>query len=234
MEEYPRVIFGAGKQAGHILSLLEWMGLPWKDCLLFDDLYRDQKPGPRNLPIAGTLQDGIQHCCRNQIPAIVALGTRVAAVRYAIFQTAMREGVNLASLIHPNCALAPTATIGRNVVMMPGCVIGPRTAVGSVCCFFSNVTLEHDCQVGDNVVMGPGTTLSGSVQIGTHCFLGSGAVCAPGVRIEDRTLVGSGAVVVSDMPSGSVCFGVPARVRRNVRLGDNVPTEAQIKEFCRG
>ncbi len=232
MEQYPRIILGAGKQAGHVLHLLEAMGLPWKDAMLFDDRYEHSKQGTRDLAILGTLDDGIRVCRHRQLPAIVALGSTFAAVRYATFQKAIQAGVRLVSLIHPSCVIAPSASIGRNVVMMPGCVVGSDTRIGSLSCFFSNATLEHDCRVGDNVVMGPGVALSGFVQVGAHCFLGTGVVCLPEVKIEERVLVGSGAVVVTDLPSGSVCFGVPACARREVRPGDDVPTEAQLLKLC--
>src|SRR4051794_24766746 len=112
MEEYPRAILGAGKQAGHVLFLLEWMGLPWKDCMLFDDNYETSKIGPRNLPIAGTLQDGIRVCRQNQLSAMVALGSRFSGPRYALFLQAIREGIHPANLIHPSCVLAPTSIVG--------------------------------------------------------------------------------------------------------------------------
>ncbi len=117
--------------------------------------------------------------------------------------------------------------------MMPKCVICPGTSVGSVSCFFSNVTVEHDCSVGENVSVGPGSSLSGFVRVGDHSFLGSGVVCAPKVSIGRGTLVGAGAVVVSDMRSGVVCAGVPAKVLRGVELGDDVPTETQLQELSR-
>jgi UDP-perosamine 4-acetyltransferase len=233
MEDYPRAILGAGKQAWHILCLLEWMGLPWQDCLLFDDQYETQKAGARDLPIAGTLENGMEHCRQKQLPTIVAIGSRFACARYLLFQRAQSAGVKLVNLIHPSCVIAPTATIGRNVVMMPKCVICPGTSVGSVSCFFSNVTVEHDCSVGENVSVGPGSSLSGFVRVGDHSFLGSGVVCAPKVSIGRGTLVGAGAVVVSDMRSGVVCAGVPAKVLRGVELGDDVPTETQLQELSR-
>ncbi len=233
MEEYPQAILGAGKQAGHVLHLMEAMGLPWKDCSLFDDRYNHSKQGARDRPIVGTMADGIRLCSERQLPAIVALGSTVAAARYAIFQRAVRAGVSLVSLVHPSCVIAPSASMGRNVVMMPGCVVGPVAEVGSLSCFFSNVTVEHDCKILDNVVLGPGVALSSYVQIGAHCFLGTGAICVPEVQIQDRVLVGAGAVVLSNQPAGSVCFGVPARTIRTVRVGDDVPTEAQLRDLCR-
>ncbi len=231
MADYPRAIFGAGKQAGHILFLLEWMGLPWKDCLLFDDAYPQRQSGARDLPIAGTLQSGIDHCLKNRISAIVALGTRVAAIRYQVFQMARSAGIELVNLIHPSCLIAPTAKIGQNVVMMPNCVICPGTVIGSLACLFSSVTIEHDCKIGDAVVIGPGTTLSSFVSVGDHSFLGTRVVCSPEVNIGWAAVIGAGAVVVSDMPAGKVCFGMPARAQRAVKDGDDAPTSVQLKKL---
>lgn len=213
------------------MRLMEWMGLPWQDVLLFDDCYPMKNHGAQSLPIHGTLDEGIAHCRQDRMTAMVALGSRVAAVRYATFRKAVDAGVELSSLIHPSCVIAPSAKIGSNALFMPGCVVAPGSIVGSLCSFFSNVSVEHDCRIGDNVMMGPGASLSGSVQVGTHSFLGAGVACTPAVRIAERVLVGAGSVIVSDLPKGSVCFGVPARVHREVRAGDDAPTEAQLKEL---
>ena len=225
MGEYPRAILGGGKQAAHVLCLLEWMGLPWKECLLFDDCYGNIKTGARNLAIAGSLGDGIRACSGQNLAAIVALGSKHAAVRYLTYQRAVRAGISLVSVIHPSCVIAPTATIGANVVMMPGCIVGPGASLGNLCCLFSHVTVEHDCNIGDNVTMGPASTLSGFVKVGAHCFLGAGVICAPEVTIHERCLLGAGAVAVSDTPPDTVCVGVPAHVTRRVVSGDDVPVE---------
>ena len=236
MEKYPQIILGAGRQAGHILHLLEWMGLPWNDCLLFDDGVAQNGVvqnivGARGLPVHGTLDAGIAACLEKKMPGIVALGSRAAAARYFVFRRAISSGVDLVNLIHASCEIAPSALIGRNVVMMPGCVVGPNVEIGSLSCLFSNVTVEHDCKVGENSVLGPGSTLSGFAQIGAHCFLGAGVVCAPEVQVQDGTLVGAGAVVVSDLPSGVVCYGVPAVAKRAVIEGDDVPSLEQLRKL---
>ena len=51
--------------------------------------------------------------------------------------------------------------------------------------------------------------------IGKNCFIGAQAIIMPGVRIGDCCVVGSGSVVTSDVPSGSIVAGNPARIIRS-------------------
>ena len=109
MEKYPQVILGAGRQAAHILNLLEWMDLPWSKCLLFDDGIAQSQVGARGLTVQGKLDTGIRLCLEKKMTAMVALGSRVAADRYTVFERARVAGVELVNLIHASCEIAPSA-----------------------------------------------------------------------------------------------------------------------------
>ena len=54
------------------------------------------------------------------------------------------------------------------------------------------------------------------ITIGNNVWLGGGVIVCPGVTIGDDTVVGAGAVVTRDLPGGSVAFGNPARVQRDI------------------
>ena len=54
------------------------------------------------------------------------------------------------------------------------------------------------------------------ITVGDNVWLGGGAIVCPGVTIGDDTVVGAGAVVATDLPSGVVAVGVPARVQREI------------------
>ncbi len=50
------------------------------------------------------------------------------------------------------------------------------------------------------------------ILIGQDVWIGMGAIILPGVTLGDGSIVGAGAVVTSDVPSGTVVSGVPARL----------------------
>lgn len=54
------------------------------------------------------------------------------------------------------------------------------------------------------------------ITVGNNVYIGYGAVILPGVTIGDNVVIGAYAVVTKDIPSGSVCVGIPARVIKNI------------------
>src|SRR3990170_4322112 len=52
------------------------------------------------------------------------------------------------------------------------------------------------------------------IMIGQDVWIGMGAIILPGVTLGDGSIVGAGAVVTSDVPSGAVVSGVPARLAK--------------------
>ena len=55
------------------------------------------------------------------------------------------------------------------------------------------------------------------VVIGDNVWIGGGAIIMPGVTIGDNVVIGAGSVVTKDIPSNTVAYGNPCRVRRENR-----------------
>jgi acetyltransferase-like isoleucine patch superfamily enzyme len=54
------------------------------------------------------------------------------------------------------------------------------------------------------------------IKIGDNVFIGMNSIIMPGVRIGDNVVIGAGSIVTKDIPSNSVCAGVPSRIIRSL------------------
>lgn len=51
----------------------------------------------------------------------------------------------------------------------------------------------------------------GKIEVGEYSFVGARTTILPGVTIGDHCVIGAGSLVNKDVPSGTVCAGVPAQ-----------------------
>jgi serine O-acetyltransferase len=72
-------------------------------------------------------------------------------------------------------------------------------------------TFGDDCGVMHNVTVGTNMT-GGAPTIGNDVFIGCGAVILGDVKIGDGVRIAANSLVISDVPSGGMAMGVPAKV----------------------
>lgn len=110
---------------------------------------------------------------------------------------------------------------------------GQLHAMGKNCVIQSNVSITDPkyVRLGNNVnlsgctlfghdgavnmlnqALGKNLDKVGKIDIGDNVFIGHQAIVMPGVRIGSLVIVAAGSVVTSDVASGSIVGGVPARV----------------------
>lgn len=139
---------------------------------------------------------------------LVAVGDPAAKMRYV--RMIAERGGRFKSVIHP------TAYIGMNVTVSPGCIVCPHVAisndtlVGSHVIVNLGVTINHDNQIGDGCTICPSARLAGRVKIGRNVFVGTGAILIPDVALGDGVFVAAGATVTRSFESGRL-MGTPAR-----------------------
>ena len=131
-------------------------------------------------------------------------------------------------VVHPSAFVHETASLIGDVIIGPGCYIGPfaslrgdfgRIIVGAGSNVQDSCTI-HAFPGADTVLdphshVGHGAVLHGCT-VGSYALIGIGAIVLDGARVGADALVGAGAVVTAEtvIPDGFLALGNPAKVIR--------------------
>jgi acetyltransferase-like isoleucine patch superfamily enzyme len=226
-------VFGAGINAAKIVDLIAWQ---FADTVEVKGIYDDRRPagakGPGNLPILGTVAQGLDEVPRHDVDAFVALGTKASAKSCEIFLALRAAGASLPSLIAPSAHISPSVRLGMNNLVFPGVFFGCEVELGHLCWAHGGTVVEHHTKIGHNVLFGAAAVIGSFSALGSHSFFGNGVVTVPEARIGCGTLVGTGSLVARELPPHVIAYGHPARAIRPVRAGDEVPVEEDVKRLA--
>jgi sugar O-acyltransferase (sialic acid O-acetyltransferase NeuD family) len=142
--------------------------------------------------------------------AIISIGDNQARRSYV--KKITQQGFELINAIHPQSMVSPTATIGRNVVIAAGAVIGTQARIADSVIVNTSAVIDHECEIGEAVHICPAAALAGRVRVGALAFVGLGCNIIPCMKIGENAVIGAGAVVIDDVPDGATVVGVPGRV----------------------
>lgn len=134
--------------------------------------------------------------------------------------------------IGSDCFLAPTAWVtgqaclGANVSVFFGATIRGdinQVIVGANSNIQENALLHTshglgDCIVGESVTIGHSAIIHGC-KIDSNCIIGMGAIILDQAEIGANCIIGAGSLVTmgTKIPAGSMAFGSPAKVIRQLR-----------------
>lgn len=131
---------------------------------------------------------------------------RIAHFFYNIKLYFIARMISQISRFFTGIEIHPGAHIGKGLFIDHGMgiVIGETTIIGDNCTLYQNVTLggtgkdkgKRHPTIGNNVMIGSGAKVLGPFTVG------------------DNSKIAANAVVLSEVPEGSTCVGVPARVVR--------------------
>ncbi|HTU70574.1 MAG TPA: NeuD/PglB/VioB family sugar acetyltransferase [Candidatus Baltobacteraceae bacterium] len=144
--------------------------------------------------------------------ALVAIGGERGEDRIAIGEGFEREGLALATALHPAAFVATDAQVGKGSAILAMAAVCARARIGPACIINTAAGVDHECVLDAGVHIAPGATLAGCVEVGRAAFIGSNATVLPRIRIGAHAIVGAGSVVTKDVPDGALVMGNPARV----------------------
>ena len=142
--------------------------------------------------------------------AIIAIGDNRARRSYA--QVLQQQGFELINAIHPKAVVAPTAKVGKGVVIAAGVVIGTESKIADLAIINTAAVVDHECVVEEAAHIGPTAALAGKVRVGECAFVGLGAKIIQCLTIGPEAVIGAGTVVIRDVESKTTVVGTPARV----------------------
>jgi sugar O-acyltransferase (sialic acid O-acetyltransferase NeuD family) len=170
-----------------------------------------------------------------KLPHIISFTDLCASSRSALLDTPFNIGLSSAThrrealasiaragfnnpypLVDPTAVLASTTSLGHASYVNAGVVIGSNTSIGCASNINRSASVGHDNTIGYAVSIAPGVTLAGDIVILDGATIGTGATVLPGVTVGIGAVVGAGAVVTTDVHSGDVVVGNPARVIRSM------------------
>ena len=209
------VIWGA---SGHALVVADIVRLAGQFEVVgfLDDLGPDRRgQGFCGATVLGGYEELRGLYCRGVRHALVAVGDCEARIRLAA--SAREQGFDLALAIHPRATIANDVQIGAGSVIAAGAVINPGCVIGENVIINTSASVDHECVVADGAHICPGARLAGRVTVGRGSWVGIGASVVDHIRIGAGAIIGAGAAVTVDIPDGVVAFGVPAKVKREVK-----------------
>lgn len=123
----------------------------------------------------------------------------------------LARGASFINLIQHSATVAPSARLGRGVIVEPLACAGAGACIGDFAMLLAHSVISHDCEIGEYAQTGPFSCILGHAKVGAGAFIGAHAVVLPGVSVGAGATVGAGSVVVRDVLPGTTVFGVPAK-----------------------
>lgn len=126
-------------------------------------------------------------------------------------------------------ALGDNSDIGMDALILGSATIGRNVMMGPRCILIATTHAHHDPGVPMNT---QGWAPERPIVIEDDVWIGAAAIVLPGCRIGRGSIVGAGSVVTKDVTPYSMVGGNPARVLRTRRLeegGNRVPPDDTVE-----
>jgi sugar O-acyltransferase (sialic acid O-acetyltransferase NeuD family) len=187
------ILIGGGGHCKAVIDVLEQEGR-------FNIIGIIDKPGllGRNVlgyPIIGNdseLNNLIKQCEN----VLITIGQiRNPLPRINLFDTVLKLGFTLPSVVSPRAYVSQYASIGKGSVIMHDVVVNAGAKIGDNCIINTKSILEHGSNIGDHCHISTNAVINGDVVVGSGSFIGSGAVTKEGIRINDNFFAKAGSVI---------------------------------------
>lgn len=141
------------------------------------------------VPMLGSVASMAKH--RGEVAqAIVAIGNNV--VRERLVQQLIESDFELATVVHPQAIVSPSAVLGAGSVVMAGAVVGTEARLGIGSIVNCGAVVDHHAIVEDFGHLGVNASMAGGTSLGRSAWMQAGAALGYGVKIPSRVTLSPG------------------------------------------
>ena len=131
--------------------------------------------------------------CKNVLITIGQI--RSPLPRINLFDTVLKLGFTLPSIVSPRAYVSQHASIGMGSIIMHDAIVNAGVKIGDNCIINTKSIVEHGSNIGNHCHISTNAVINGDVVVGNGSFIGSGAVTKEGIRINDNFFAKAGSVV---------------------------------------
>lgn len=139
---------------------------------------------------------------------VIAIGEPV--VRLRVSAALASRGAKFATLRHPLCYVAASATVEEGCILAPFSFVGPGASLMRHVVLNTYASVGHDARIGECTVLSPYSAVNGAVSVGGATLFGSGAMAVIGSRVGEHAKVAAGSIVYNAVPDFALAVGNPA------------------------
>jgi len=131
--------------------------------------------------------------CKN---ALITIGQiRSPLPRINLFDTVLKLGFTLPSIVSPRAYISQHAYIGIGSIIMHDAVVNAGAIIGDNCIINTKSIVEHGSNIGNHCHISTNAVINGDVVVGNGSFIGSGAISKESIRIGDNYFAKAGSVI---------------------------------------
>nr|KJZ05833.1 hypothetical protein TW77_21475 [Pseudoalteromonas rubra] len=186
---------------------------------VFDNNVNVTESPIRNVPLIHGSQFNEWLSSRDDIKSIgfiLAIAGGNGLARKEVGRFLCSQNLTPIDVISEKSIVAHDVISGKGTQLLAGCNVGANAKFGDYCIVNNNANVDHDALIGNYCHIAPGATLTGEIELGENVFIGAGSVILPRIKVGSNVVVGAGSVVTKDIPSDSIVYGNPARIKGEV------------------
>ncbi len=201
---------GFGREVYELATQINMNQKIWGNICFIDDYYNG--PFVNNVKIYRS-NDILNNCINEDYEVIIATGE--PKLREEIYEKLLKNGIKIATLIHPHTYISKNCVIEEGCIICEGTILTTNYIIKKCSIININCTVGHDVYIGQFCTVSPSCNISGNVEIMDRTYIGSGCNIRDEVKIGNNSIIGIGSLVTKDIPDNVIAYGSPAIVKKD-------------------